>query len=265
MQWVRRIISHSGGPKGDWYYFPPNSTVRFRSTSEVRHALTGSDEFSAANCSAAAATIGAKMEDFHADRKEMKYAGPLKGGMGAHGADRSNPYLAFMDAELKKLHAENSLLPKAERMDPQSIMRRAAKHYRARGGAVGGAAGAGGAAPDDAKGKDVGRRLGIWWPDDQIFYMGRVLEQKRGRSLVLYDDDNVQEWLHLDREVTKWEDGLPGPGKPLVRKPKPPLAQVPAEAPSAKRTKLASWSPPTDVPIWLSAARLLGGVERRCC
>uniref|UniRef100_A0A7S3B9N2 Uncharacterized protein n=1 Tax=Prasinoderma singulare TaxID=676789 RepID=A0A7S3B9N2_9VIRI len=181
MRWVRRINSqHSNG---DWYYFPPNSTVRFRSTSEVRHALTGSDEFSAANCSAAAAKIGAKMEDFHADRTDLKHVGPLKGGMGAHGADRSNPYLAFMDAELKKLHADNSLLPKAERVDPQNIMRRAAKHYRARGGAVGGAAGA-----------------------------------------------------------------------PVVM---PPLAQVPAEAPSAKRTKLASWSPPTDVPIWRSPSMLL--------
>lgn len=70
------------------------------------------------------------------------------------------------------------------------------------------------------EGKDVGRRVGIWWVDDGCFYMGRVLEQKRGRSLVLYEDDNVEEWLHLDREVTKWEDGQPGPGKPLELKPK---------------------------------------------
>lgn len=340
MHWVRRIISHSGQRNGDWYYFPPNSTVRFRSTSEVRHALTGSDEFSAANCSAAAAKIGAKMEDFHVDRKEMKHVGPLKGGMGvmgAHGADRSNPYLAFMDAELKKLHAENSLLPKAERMDPQSIMRRAAKHYRARGGAVGGAAGGGAASGivgGVAKPKETAhggggaagpmsseglltrcRRIAAdlkyqkkrKYKEDPRYttFKRKVYKtvaaefEERGENAAECFGDIMREmqkrWMASDQRKAIQEEkaaakaaesdakvaaavagakrGRPGrvdeapsaqavtlPGTqslPAVPVAMPPLAQVPAEAPSAKRTKLASWSPPTDVPIWPSASMLL--------
>ena len=43
---------------------------------------------------------------------------------------RCSPYLAFMSNELRKLYAENSLLPKAERNSSNDIMRCAVETYR---------------------------------------------------------------------------------------------------------------------------------------
>ena len=50
----------------------------------------------------------------------------------------------------------------------------------------------------------VGKRVQVWWNDDQQWYGGRVqrFDNKSGKHLLVYDDDDT-EWLDLEKEHRK--------------------------------------------------------------
>ena len=54
----------------------------------------------------------------------------------------------------------------------------------------------------------VGSRVGIFWPEDEVFYWGRLLEFNpgTGEHLLQYDDLE-EEWLYLNLQLVKWGQG----------------------------------------------------------
>ena len=50
----------------------------------------------------------------------------------------------------------------------------------------------------------VGKRVQVWWKDDQQWYGGHVqrFDNKSGKHLLVYDDDDT-EWLDLEKEHRK--------------------------------------------------------------
>jgi hypothetical protein len=53
----------------------------------------------------------------------------------------------------------------------------------------------------------VGRRLSVWWPEDEVFYSGRVegFSAADGKHKVLYDDGEPEE-LVLSTQKFRWEE-----------------------------------------------------------
>ena len=53
--------------------------------------------------------------------------------------------------------------------------------------------------------KAIGRRVGIFWPEDEVFYWGRVhdFNASTGEHLVQYDDLE-HEWLYLNLQLVRW-------------------------------------------------------------
>ncbi len=60
----------------------------------------------------------------------------------------------------------------------------------------------------------VGSRVGIFWPEDGVFYWGRLLEFNpgTGEHLLQYDDLE-QEWLYINLQLVKWEKGAVAAGR----------------------------------------------------
>jgi len=54
------------------------------------------------------------------------------------------------------------------------------------------------------------KRIGVYWPEDAVFYWGTVVEFNgaSGEHLVRYDDMQ-SEWMHLAMQLVKWESGAP--------------------------------------------------------
>jgi hypothetical protein len=57
----------------------------------------------------------------------------------------------------------------------------------------------------------VGRRLRVFWPDDDAFYPGAVTAFRGGKHEVRYDDGD-REWLKLREQRVKWVGGRRGGG-----------------------------------------------------
>ena len=54
----------------------------------------------------------------------------------------------------------------------------------------------------------MGSRVGVFWPEDGVFYWGQILEFNpgTGEHLLQYDDLE-QEWLYINLQLVKWEKG----------------------------------------------------------
>eukprot|EP00873_Tetraselmis_striata_P037975 jgi/Tetstr1/458239/TSEL_044727.t1 len=54
-------------------------------------------------------------------------------------------------------------------------------------------------------GAAVRARVSVFWPGDQVYYKGRIIDYNREKSLhCIRYDDNEEEWLNLSEEYFKW-------------------------------------------------------------
>ena len=76
----------------------------------------------------------------------------------------------------------------------------------------------------------VGSRVGVWWEDDKTFYYGTIksFDKKEGKHQILYEDDNVQDWLLLAEEKLDWPDLAKTKAKPAEKQaePEPPMGEA---------------------------------------
>ncbi|UPR04153.1 bromodomain-containing protein [Chloropicon primus] len=64
-------------------------------------------------------------------------------------------------------------------------------------------------ASKDPKGADaVGWRVGVWWEDDKTYYYGvlKDYDKKEKKHKILYDDDQVEDWIVLTEEKLEWKE-----------------------------------------------------------
>jgi len=83
--------------------------------------------------------------------------------------------------------------------------------------------------------KDYGRRVEVWWADDEVYYAGTVTGYLAAtqRHTILYDD-GISEKLNLNEERYRWLDDIGGGAV--------------AHPPPAKKAKLASTVPNQGLP-----------------
>ena len=79
----------------------------------------------------------------------------------------------------------------------------------------------------------VGSRVGVWWEDDKTFYYGTIksFDKKEGKHQILYEDDNVEDWLLLAEEKLDWPDLAKTKAKPAEKQAEPEAPPPPKPKP----------------------------------
>ena len=79
----------------------------------------------------------------------------------------------------------------------------------------------------------VGSRVGVWWEDDKTFYYGTIksFDKKEGKHQILYEDDNVEDWLLLAEEKLDWPDLAKTKAKPAEKQAEPEAPPQPKPKP----------------------------------